>query len=99
MDTIINQPKITSTSIKGNLHIALGKMDIKVFQKLIPENSYSSGEGNLHTGKGNLHTGYVFTRVIYKFQTVCKLPSNAIRILYRLQLNFRRNNANFYKKE
>lgn len=99
MDTIINQPKIASTSIKGNLHIALGKMDIKVFQKLIPENSYSSGEGNLHIGKGNLHTGYIFTRVIYKFQTVCKLPSNAIRILCRLRLNFGGNNANFYKKE
>lgn len=44
----------------------------------------TSIKGNLHTGKGNLQTRYNFRWVIYKFQTVCKLPSNAIRILYRL---------------
>lgn len=65
----------------------------------LPKTGITSIKGKLHTVKGNLHTGYIFTRVIYKFQTVCRLPSNAIRILYRLRLNFRRNNANFYKKE
>lgn len=65
----------------------------------LPKTGITSIKGKLHTGKGNLQTRYNFRWVIYKFQTVCKLPSNAIRILCRLRLNFGGNNANFYKKE